>query len=100
MSQERRKDYSYKIGNITIPIHRTEARCKKNGAVYTAYVVSEYQGGQRKQKSFAKLEDAKSWAADIAAKFITGHQPANKTSVLPEEIQKAIDAVAPTGVSI
>src|SRR5688572_5782406 len=98
MSEKRRKDYTFKLGHISVPIHRTES--EKNGRVYIAYVVSDCTSGRRKQKSFANLEAANAKAAEIAERYIHGHQAKNHDLSLRVEIQKALDAVSSTGVGI
>lgn len=98
MSEKRRKDYSFKKGHITVPIHRTQST--KKGKVYVSYVVSDYTVGKRKQWVFADYTEARRKAEEIWDALVNGFEARKHGLTLRVEIQKALDAISTTGVSI
>ena len=76
--------------------HRTRL-----GRESTEYIVDDRSGRKRKHHAFAKLEDAKRKAAEIAELIQKGQVEITKwESGLRVELRKALEAIQPTGVSI
>lgn len=95
------KNKSIKVrrGNVTVTINKTSQT--KKGRVYTAYVVSDYSNGSRKQWPFADLDDAKAKAVEIADAINQGLSEKERWEIgLRLEIRKALEALEPTGVSL
>jgi site-specific recombinase XerD len=93
------KPIKVRRGNVTVTINQT--RQKKKGRVYTAYVVSDYSNGSRKQWPFADIAEAKAKAVEIADAINQGLSEKERWEIgLRLEIRKALEALEPTGVSL
>jgi integrase len=73
----------------------------RSGRHSTEYIVDDRSGRDRKHHTFAKLEDAKAKAGEVAELIQRGEADVLKWSEgLRLELRKALEAVEPTGVSI
>ena len=62
--QKKKKAFSEKVGNVTIPIYPSPT------GGYEAYTVAWYEDGKRCRKVFADLKEARGHARQVAAKEV------------------------------
>jgi hypothetical protein len=64
-------------------------------------LLSNYAGGQRKRETFAKLEDAKRWAGEVARAMLNGRLAAMElTSADREAYVSALELLKPLGIPL
>lgn len=88
-----------KRGNVVVKI--TPQVQRKGGKAYARYVVMDYSGGTRKQRSFADLRAAKAKAGEIADALAAGEQQVMvPLEGLRLEIRRTLDLLAPIGLDL
>lgn len=101
-----RRKIEVRCGNVVVTIYRTKQ--VKGGKTYFNHVIVDYSSGKRQLRYAANLAEAKERAKAIArgtasgqTKYLNDRDEVNdwKADLRPE-ILKALEAVAPTGLTI
>src|SRR5215813_1944347 len=92
---DRRKPIIVKVGNAAVKIYHGKSRG------YDLFTVVHYAGGQRKRETFAKLDDAKRRAGDVARAMLNGRLAVLElTSADREGYVSAIELLKPLGIPL
>jgi integrase len=92
---DRRKPIIVKVGNAAVKIYQGKSRG------YDLFTVVHYAGGQRKRETFAKLEDAKRRAGEVAHAMLNGRLAVLElTSADREGYVSALELLKPLGVPL
>lgn len=90
-----RKPTVVKVGNAVVKIYSGKSRG------YDLFTVVHYAGGQRKRETFAKLEDAKNRAGEVARAMLNGRLSVLElTNADREGYVKALELLQPIGVPL
>lgn len=90
-----RKPTVVKVGNATVKIYQGKSRG------YDLFTVVHYAGGQRKRETFAKLEDAKRRAQEVARAMLNGRLAVLElTSADREGYVSALELLKPLGIPL
>jgi integrase len=91
----RRKPIIVKVGNAAVKIYQGKSRG------YDLFTVVHYAGGQRKRETFAKLQDAKRRAGEVARAMLNGRLAVLElTSADREGYVSALELLKPLGIPL
>jgi hypothetical protein len=92
---DRPKPIIVKVGNAAVKIYQGKSRG------YDLFTVVHYAGGQRKRETFAKLEDAKRRAGEVARAMLNGRLAVLElTSADREAYVSALELLKPLGIPL
>ena len=90
-----RKPITVKVGNAVVKIYQGKSRG------YDLFTVVHYAGGHRKRETFAKLEDAKRRADEVARAMLNGRLAVMElTSADREGYMSAVRLLKPLGIPL
>jgi hypothetical protein len=92
---DQRKPIIVKVGNAAVKIYQGKSRG------YNLFTVVHYAGGERKRETFARLEDAKRRAGDVARAMLNGRLAVLElTSADREGYVSALELLKPLGIPL